>query len=46
VAGGAALDVHTHVASPALTELFAVFAGEDLVPATADDSTKGTSGAP
>ena len=37
VADGAALDVHTHVASPALTELFSVFAGEDLVPATADD---------
>lgn len=37
VADGAALDVHTHVASPALTELFATFAGEDLVPATADD---------
>jgi predicted TIM-barrel fold metal-dependent hydrolase len=37
VADGAAIDVHTHVASPALTELFAVFAGEDLLPATADD---------
>ena len=34
VANGAAIDVHTHLASPVLTELFA---GPDVVPVNADD---------